>query len=216
MKAAATRLALCALLLMPASASADLILSYDVNIVQTQVNVGDTIDWQIFATVSGTSNVGGNFGLARASVSLQDSFSETIAPGTIASAFSFPGGYSFPNGGATMPSGLYNLGTLAIEQNALNAATSPGSYLLASGQYVVTQLGVHTLTALAGPDPSTYFTAAGQGNGDALIYNQTNFGFDTVNAVPEPSSLVMCGLAAFGGWRLRRRRAAQREASNTL
>ena len=182
------------LVFIPAAASAALILDYDVNIVQSgSVVVGSSIDWEVFATVSGTPDSGSNFGIATSSVSLSDSFSESLSAGTIGSSFS---GYDFSSGGTFNAPQLQFIGAFDLTQSAATAGTAAGSFLLASGSYTLTQEGLHTLQALVTVDTSTYFTAAGQSNMSSVAYDQVNFGSDTIQAVavPEPSSLAVLAL----------------------
>ena len=197
----------CAIILAPTISRADLVLSYDVNIVQTSVNVGDTIDWQVFATISGTPN-GSNLGIAQVSVTLQESLNETLTPGTVDPAFA---GYANQSGGTPFPGGLLAVGANHFPGQFAGAVGNgtTGSFLIASGQYTATQAGIHTLQGVVA-DASKYFSALGQTTAAAPSYDTVSFGSDsvTVTAVPEPSSLVLTGIAALGAWRLRRRKAA--------
>jgi hypothetical protein len=202
---------ICAVILAPSVVSADLVISYDVNIVQTSINVGDTIDWQVFANVTGAPNVGSNLGIAVASLDLVESQSNSMTSGTVGPSFA---AYTFQSGGTPGPTGLTSVGATMLNQNIFAVAPGAGgSFLLASGQYVATTAGVHTLQA-ALRDASRYFSAGGQAAGVAPFFDVVNFGSDsvTVNAVPEPSSLLLAGLAALGGWRIRRRRLAKTSA----
>jgi hypothetical protein len=194
------------LAVIPETASAALVLDYVVDIVESgPVVVGSTIDWTITAAVSGTPDSGSNFGIATLSVDVSDSLGETLSAGTIGTSFA---GYEFSDGGTFDDPVLRFIGALDLTQNAATVGDSPGSFLLASGSYTVTQVGTHTLQAMANVDTSMYFTAAGQDNGDASPYDSVNFGSDSVEVVPEPSSLAMMGLAALSPlwYRIRRRR----------
>ncbi|MCA9026676.1 MAG: PEP-CTERM sorting domain-containing protein [Planctomycetaceae bacterium] len=206
----------CAYFGIAGSTQAALSLSYDVNIVEAgPVALGSTINWEVYATVAGAPDVGSNFGIAQASVTIGDSFGETMSTGTVSPAFqaAAPG---FNSGGT------YNGGTMQLELigafdftqdgNTVGNA-GPGSFLLASGSYVVTQLGTHTLQAFATADQSTYFTAAGQSGFLGSPYDGgVTFGSDSIvvqaAVVPEPASLTMLGLACLGGGivQVRRRR----------
>jgi hypothetical protein len=209
MKAVVSMVALlCGLLMAPALASADLVMNYQVNILQTSVNVGDTINWELFANISGTPNVGTNNGIATASVNLVESQSNTMTPGTIGPAFS---NYDLQQGGTPNGTGLGSVGVTEFSQNAgVTGTSTPASLLLASGSYVATTAGVHTLQSQFAA-ATRYFSAPGQAFGSSVAYDQVFFGSDsvTVNAVPEPSSLVLVSLAAIGGWRVRRRQFAR-------
>jgi hypothetical protein len=208
MKAVVSLLAVfCGLLMAPAAAQADLVLTYDVNIVQTSVNVGDTIDWQVFATVAGTPNVGSNFGIAQLSVNLGESEGETMTPGTVGPSFAL---YANQSGGIPSGTGLNLIGANTLNENFPTVGGGAGGmFLLASGQYTVTQAGIHTLQAAASGDSNLFFSVDGQGLGSATPYDSVTYNFDTVavTGVPEPSSLLLTGLAAMGAWRLRRRKA---------
>jgi len=205
--------ALTALSLSSAVASADIIMNFDVNILQTTANVGDTINWELFARVTGTPNGGlTNFGIAQASVNLRDSLNETLLPGAVGSAFST---YDGRSGGIPDPPELSLIGAFDFQQDAgtAGAGVNPASVLLASGQYTLTQAGIHTLSATPSGDTNQFFSLAGQLGFSAPNYDNVIYGFDsiTVAGVPEPSSLILAG-AAFGAWTMRRRRAAKHSA----
>ena len=200
-------LACCLLLglaVVPGSARGDLMLQYDVTIVQAgPVAVGSEIDWEIRAEISGAPNVGSNFGIAQLSVDLEDSHQETLSAGTIDVLFA---GYEFQSGGTFNTPKLQFIGALDLTQSGTTVGDSSGSLLLGTGSYTVTQTGLHTLQAFVNVDPSTYFTAAAQSNANASPYDVITFGSDSIQVVPEPSSLGPLGLVACAACGMRRRR----------
>lgn len=182
------------------AAQAALVLEYVVDIVEPgPVALGSTINWQLSASVSGTPDSGGNFGIAALSVNLSDSLSETLSPGTISPAFS---GYDLDSGGTFLAPDLRFIGALQDQQGASTVGVNTtGTFLLATGSYVVTTPGIHTLQASEPPgvDSSYYFTAALQNDFNASEYGQITFGSDTVTAIPEPSGVLMIGLVVAAG-----------------
>jgi len=144
------------LVFIPAAASAALILDYDVNIVQSgSVVVGSSIDWEVFATVSGTPDSGSNFGIATSSVSLSDSFSESLSAGTIGSSFSAAGSFLLASGSYTLTQeGLHTLQAL-VTVDTSTYFTAAGQSNMSSVAYDQVNFGSDTIQAVAVPEPSS-------------------------------------------------------------
>ncbi len=193
------------------------------NALAGPVTAGSTVFWEISATVSGSTM--NNFGIASLSVNLKDDLGEVMTPGTVGSSFAFPF-YSFQSGGTfDVPSQeLRLIGAFTTTQSAFAVGADPvnggtlGPHVLAKGSYVVNDVGLHTLSAFASGDTNRYFTAAGQSNAAASPFDSINYGSDTlqVDAIPEPASLAMMGLASLGAWRLRRRRKNPHPATSQV
>lgn len=193
------------------NAIADVIIDYSVDIVESgPVMAGTVINWNIFVTV--TTSDATNFGIATAAIDLQDSFLETLDPGTVDGAFP-AAGYFLTSGGAynAGTNKLENIGASSVNQSVNSFGqdgNSLGPFVLATGSYAVNQVGLHSLSTVSSASLSRYYTAAGQALGDSSVYDNVTFGSDSilVTAVPEPGSgIILFALGLFGLAKRRRR-----------
>jgi hypothetical protein len=187
----------------PSTCTADVILAFDVVVERTNIVVGDEVSWSVMARLAESD--GTNFGIAVASFSIEDSLGEILRPGTIGDSFS---GY-FPSPGSFDGRRLIEVGaSLFLQNDATVVGADPGNldgsslgpFELASGFFVATQLGTHTLsTSSIDSTPSEFFTARGQliGSGTQQ-FTDVRFGSTTfsVSAIPEPSSLTVVAVGA--------------------
>jgi len=182
-------------------------LTFTVQTDELEYFVGDTVDWSVYVqTDNSTSD---NYGIANLDVTLAESQAESLSAATAyGPEFSNPP-YSFRSPGT--PSGSSLVGISATEfSNSGNAAQigGGGPDLFASGSYTATVLGSHTLTA-------SFFSVADHWNAAAPAMTLSSFNVNpgsvnfNVNAIPEPTTIVMLlGLAAGIGplcWRRRAR-----------
>ncbi len=184
------------------------------NSLDGPVTVGTEVFWAITATVSDSD--AGNFGIAAASVDLQDDMGETLNPGTVQTGVGEDfEGYTFPSGGAFVGGTLQGISTFTSPQGATTVGVDHDNggnldpLVLATGSYTVTTVGLHTLSTLnTSGGISRYYTAAGQTLGSSTAFETVNFGSDTLQVVPvpEPPTLAMMGLACLGAWGTRRRK----------
>lgn len=195
------------------AARADLVITYNVEIVQSgPVPIGATIDWRITATVSevnGGPSVGTNNGIAAAVIDLQDLTGDMLNPGTIqtASGQDFQG-YQLSDGGFWNGVTLQNIGAFQFDPNAMTVGETGdlGPHLLAVGSYVVTTPGLHTLTTVLSASNSQYWSDLNQ-PATPTPFDQVLTGSDTIFVTPEPPSLALMGVVACGAWLTRRRRS---------
>lgn len=185
------------------------LITFDVNIVDDTVQVGDTIDWEIFVTVSNSD--ANNFGIATVSANLTDTIGDMLNAGTISAPFTDNG---FTSGGTVSGNQLVELTSVSFIQSNFTTdgieGANLGPHLFAFGSYVPTTIGTHTLEVSAG-SANLQYTAANQFNGAGTVdfdtvFNSAMFNVSESTAVPEPSSCAVLALASMCGI-FRRRRA---------
>jgi hypothetical protein len=176
-------------------------LTFTVNVIQSTVNIGQTVNWELFVTVSGST--ASNFGIAAATANLTESAGVALSAGTIGTPFS---DYSFSSGGTGGGGGtLTEIGASLFTQNnatveardPANGGTVPGlgPLMLASGSFTAGgPNGLHTLSATAG-SLNQFFTATGQflGGGSqnfALVFQNDTYTVGPAG-VPEPASWLL-------------------------
>ncbi len=173
------------------------IINFVVDIQPTEVEAGQSVEWRLFATVSQQSP--NNWGISNLSVNLSDSLGESLAPASVGSPFAnytfFAGAFDSSNKKLTEIAATLiqqnNSTAQAIHPNNSMTNTNLGPLLLATGSYVPTTTGLHTLAVEAG-SLNSFFTASSQflGNGQGFTVAVQSDSF-TVTAVPETSCLPM-------------------------
>jgi hypothetical protein len=163
------------------------------------VNAGSTVDIRVYLLQTGSStNLSAN-GLVDGGVSL--SFSAT-APFTVASTSNITPNSAFggPNNTSLTTSGGTTTATVQVHNNSPILAPTGGADAnrILLGTFTFTGLTAGTaVTLTALPDPSTQNNIDGLNNVlDSMVHNSQ--AAITVNAVPEPSTLVLTGLLACG------------------
>ena len=195
--------------LTQANSRADLIMTFDVSVRESEIRLGEQVTWDVFVTVANdpaADLTSDNFGIAAASFTLQDSQGDILRLAALEDN-DFPGYFKSP--GELEDGRLIEVGVVLFVQNdgAVRGADSDnvdgsglGRFFLASGSYVPTVEGQHSLIASDfSSTPEQYFTAAGQFiDGGTRPYEQVQFGRAEfrVSAVPEPGALGVLGLSA--------------------
>ncbi|APZ95887.1 PEP-CTERM sorting domain-containing protein [Fuerstiella marisgermanici] len=181
------------------------VLTFTVNVDQDTISIGQSVDWQIFATVSDSSS--DNFGIASIGADLQDSTSDALVPGTIGAPFS---DYDFLSGGTVNGFGqLEAIGATLFGYDAGKVEAADGSLLgpllLASGSYSPLTVGSHSLSAMPTSASNEYFDSiTGIGSSTPFDFGVHVSDTFTVTAVPEPSTTLAIGVLAVA-FALRRR-----------
>lgn len=195
-----------ALLIVVQSVACADTITFNVSVDKAIYFAGETVNWSVSALASDFS--ANNFGVSVLSFDLAEDRGEFLSTATIAVPFQ---DYAFTNGGVAGAGSLLNVGASLFSYNAgaveLTSA-SPGPTLLATGSFVVNQLGLHNLsltseiadnfyfTANSGTSVTTYTTVMG----DAVSFNVTSA------AVPEPGSVLFLSALTCGAVALRKRK----------
>lgn len=185
------------LLLHTSLARAD-VIRYTITTDSDTYVTGDTVDWSVVLEV--TESSASNFGLESAALNLRDSLGETLTPGTI-NFGGFPGyfpfGGEFDNSDQTLKEMVVALSfqSGAVLQHVSDSELPP-PIQFASGSFVATQVGSHTLQGSEGR-VNAHFSAANVVAGTGPLYDVTfrNAAF-SVSAVPEPSAIGMLSVAS--------------------
>lgn len=188
---------------------------FDITTDSTSYNVGDVVSWEVRFSILNSD--GTNFGIETLALNLQDSFNETLTPGTVNTAAAPLGFDRYTTSGGTFDPGgrlLLDIGAALLTQSnahVVGADTSivSGSVLndlqLATGTFTATAVGNHTLIGTRG-SVNNFFTAEGQRVGDGTAYTTVTFNnADFTVAVPEPGAAVACSVLS-GIFLFRRRR----------